>query len=256
MVGAANKGSSQRTNNDLSFSESDVPPPPPPSRFDEEGWNDDESTDTSVGAGKQVFHTPLMRRSILADDDDEEEPLGSRSSLRKRKGDNATSSSTPNGLKVRSIRGKPINAYQILARLIGILMATLLTLIPIVLIASSGSISNDLTRAAMLGCKPMRIVYQGDNDEGTFECAGGCVPLSLVRVARRKESMKAGQCDSIAYRCWQQAGTMTLRNYEVDVGIYDVPNADGNCNDEADANENNNNDANEDEADAGNENER
>ncbi len=254
LVGPAHDGSIQRTNNDLSFSESVVPPPPPPpSRFDEEGWNDDESTDTSVGAGKQVFHTPLMRRSILADDDDDEEPLGSRSSLRKRKGDNA-SSSTPHGLKIHSIRRKPITAYQILARLIGIMMATLLTLIPIVLIASSGSISNDLTRAAMLGCKPMRIVYEGDNDEGTFECAGGCVPLSLVRVARQKESMKAGRCDGIAYRCWQQTGTMTLRNYEVDVGIYDVPNANGNCSDEADANENNNYDANEDNADAGNEN--
>ena len=254
-VTPTHNGSSQSTNNDLSFSESVVPPPPPPSRFDEEGWNDDESTDTSVGAGKQVFHTPLMRRSILADDDDEEEPLGSRSSLRKRKGDNATSSSVPNGLNVHSVRMKPINAYRVLARLIGILMATILTLIPIVLIASSGNISNELTRAAVLGCKPMRIVYQGDSGEDIFECAGGCVPLSLVRLARRKEAMKAGRCDGIAYRCWQQAGTMTLRDFEVEVGIYNVPNADGNCNNEGDANQNNNYNANDAEADADNENE-
>jgi len=257
LVGAAHNNSSQSVNNDLAFNENAVPPPPPTTRFDEEGWNDDESTDTSVGAGKQVFHTPLMRRSILADDDDEEEPLGSRSSLRKRKGDNAATSSTPRGLNVHSIRGKPINAYQVLARLIGILMATLLTLIPIVLIASSGGISNELTRAAVLGCKPMRIVYQGDSDEESFECAGGCVPMSLVRVARRKESMKAGRCDSIAYRCWQQAGTMTLHNYEVEVGIYNVPEADGNCSNEANANENENNNYDADEGDdaADNENE-
>ena len=235
LVGATTRnGSSQSSNNDLSFSES-VPPPPPPTRFDDEGWNDDESTDTSVGAdGKHAFHTPLMRRSILADDDDEEEPLGSRSSLRKRKGDTASSSATPRGLNGHLVRGKPINAYQVLSRFIGILMATILSLIPVVLIASSGGISNELTRAAVLGCKPMRIVYQGDSGEESFECAGGCVPLSLVRVAQRKESMKAGRCDDIAYRCWQQAGTMTLRNYEVDVGIYAVPSADGICSNVAD----------------------
>jgi membrane associated rhomboid family serine protease len=240
LFGATRNSPSQSAYNDLSFSESVPPPPPPPTRFDDEGWNDDESTDTSVGHGKQVFHTPLMRRSILADDDDEEEPLGSRSSLRKRKGDVASSSATPRGLNGHLVRGKPINAYQVLSRLIGILMATILTLIPVVLIASSGGISNELTRAAVLGCKPMRIVYQGDSgSEESFECAGGCVPLSLVRVAQRKESMKAGRCDSIAYRCWQQAGTMTLRNYEVDVGIYVVPTADGICSNEVDSDENN-----------------
>ena len=250
LVGVTRKNSNHDENNDLLFSESDVPPPPPPpTRFDEEGWNDDESTDTSVGAGKQVFHTPLMRRSILADDDEDEEPLGTRSSLRKRKGDNATKLTASHGLHGRSVRGKSLNAYQVLARLIGTLMATLLTLIPVVLISSSGAISNELTRAAVLGCKPMRIVYQGDNDEQSFECAGGCVPLSLTRVARKQESMKVGRCDVIAYRCWQQAGTMTLRNYEVEVGIYVVPNADGYCNNEIDANENYDDTQNEGEAD-------
>jgi hypothetical protein len=253
LVGPTRNGSSQSAYNDLSFKESVPPPPPPPIRFDDEGWNDDESTDTSVGAGKQVFHTPLMRRSILADDDDEEEPLGSRSSLRKRKGDVASSSATPRGLDGHLVREKPINAFQVLARFIGILMATLLTLIPVVLIASSGGISNELTRAAVLGCKPMRIVYQGDSGSEEFECAGGCVPLSLVRVAQRKESMKAGRCDAIAYRCWQQAGTMTLRDYEVDVGIYAVPSADGSCGNEVNEEENNY-DADEGEAVANNDN--
>ena len=239
LVGITPSSSSVDVNNDLSFSES-IPPPPPPTRFDDEGWNDDESTDTSVGDGKQFFQTPLMRRSILADDEDEEEPLGSRSSLRKRKMDAASSTATPRGLKERLVRGKSVNAYRVLSRLIGILIGSLLTLIPVVLILSNGGISNEVTRATVLGCKPMCIVYQDDSGEDSFECAGGCVPLSLVRVAQRKESMKAGRCDAIGYSCWQQAGTMTLRNHEVDVGVYVDPAADGTCSNADNAEDSNN----------------
>lgn len=43
--------------------------------------------------------------------------------------------------------------------------------------------------------------------------------------------MRSGRCDTIGYRCWQQAGTMTLRNYDANVGIYVVPSADGSCSD-------------------------
>jgi hypothetical protein len=51
--------------------------------------------------------------------------------------------------------------------------------------------------------------------------------------------MKAGRCDYVGYRCLQQVGTMTLRNYEVDVGVFVVPTSDGNCNNESDSEESN-----------------
>lgn len=233
-------------NQDLLFN--DTPPPPPPQRnFAGDNWrDDDDSADTSIEAGRQAFNTPLMRRSILADEDDEEEPLGTRSSLRKRYV-NGSSAKTPN-LKGRTIsinNKRPFSASRTIAHVVGILLALLLTLIPASLIATGEGPSSEVTRASVLGCRPMRILYKEDDDSDLFECAGGCIPLSRERIARRKEGMRSGRCDTIGYRCWQQSGTMTLQNYDANVGIYVVPSADGSCSNTADYEDgegNNNND--------------
>ena len=238
--------------NDLLFTDDTPPPPPPPLRY----ADDDDSADTSIGADiKHAYATPLMRRSILADEDDEEEPLGVRSTLRKRNV-NGTSK-TPTGFKGRMtlIKNKQsFSASRIIANVVGVLLCLLLTLIPASLIATGEGPSSEITRASVLGCKPMRILYKEDDGSDLFECAGGCIPLSRERIARRKEGMKSGRCDSIGYRCWQQSGAMTLRNYEADVGIYVVPSADGSCGNAADEGEQgyqNNDDANNVEASNG-----
>ncbi|KAL7466044.1 hypothetical protein ACHAXS_006347 [Conticribra weissflogii] len=210
----------------------ETPPPPPP--YSDRGMmaDDDDSADTSVGAGRQPFNTPLMRKSILADEDDDEDAFGSRSSLRRRKSDNS-SARTP-GVKgqFNSInKTNPTSPIRALARVIGVFAAFLLTLIPASLIASMDHPSSEMIRASVLGCKPMRVVYRENDDSDFFECAGGCIPLSRTRVAKKNEGMRDGRCDSIGYRCWSQAGTLVLRNYEVDVGIYVVPSSDGSCGD-------------------------
>lgn len=64
--------------------------------------------------------------------------------------------------------------------------------------------------------------------------------------------MKSGRCDTVGYQCYQQSGTMTLRNYEATIGIYAFPSENG-CDDEGDqGNQYNNNEANDNnnEADA------
>ena len=221
FVGSPHNNTDRFGHQDLLFSET-PPPPPLPTHADRDIWrDDDDSADTSIG-GRQAFNTPLMRRSILADEDDEEEPLGSRSFLRKRiKETNYSSTKTP-GLKGRVISvnpnkiKEPFSASRVLARVVGILLALLLTLIP----AS--------------GCKPMRVVFREDDSNDFFECAGGCIPLSRTRVARKHEGMREGRCDSIGYRCWHQAGTMVLHNFEVDVGVYVVPSLNGSCGDSID----------------------
>jgi len=258
FVGCPSPGSFDiNSNQDLLFSET-PPPPPPPNFAAGANWrDDDDSADTSIGAGRQAFNTPLMRRSILADEDDEEEPLGTRSSLRKRYV-NGSSARTP-GLKGRmiSIKNKrPFSASRAIARVIGVLLALLLTLIPASLIATGEGPTSGVTRASVLGCKPMRIIYKEDDSSDLFECAGGCIPLSRERIARRKEGMRSGRCDTIGYRCWQQSGTMTLRNYDANVGIYVVPSSDGSCGnaagDEDGEGNNNNDDASIETADADN----
>mmetsp|Transcript_35837 Transcript_35837/g.64532 ORF Transcript_35837/g.64532 Transcript_35837/m.64532 type:complete len:926 (+) Transcript_35837:122-2899(+) len=236
FVGSPPPGSYDgNANRDLLFTEDPPPPPPPPKFAGGDIWrDDDDSADTSIGSGRQVFNTPLMRRSILGDEDEEEAPLGSRASLRKRNV-NGSSAKTP-GIKSRmiSINNKqPFSASRVIARVIGMLLALLLTLIPASLIATGEGPSTEATRASVLGCRPMRILYKQDNDSDRFECAGGCIPLSRERIARKNEGMRVGRCDTIGYRCWQQSGTMTLRNYEVNVGIYVVQSADGSCSDGA-----------------------
>mmetsp|Transcript_25522 Transcript_25522/g.61370 ORF Transcript_25522/g.61370 Transcript_25522/m.61370 type:complete len:936 (-) Transcript_25522:310-3117(-) len=235
---------------DLLFN--DTPPPPPPPRFaGADIWrgDDDDSADTSIGSDKQRFNTPLMRRSIMADEDDEEEPLGMRSTLRKRNvNGHSPKTHARKGGTVYIKNKKPFSASRIIARVIGVLLAVLLTLIPASLIATGEDPSSELTRATVLGCKPMRILYREDESSDFFECAGGCIPLSRERIARRKEGMKAGRCDTIGYRCWQQSGTMTLKSYDANVGIYVLPSGDGSCSSSAeDAEYNNNDDAGNDE---------
>mmetsp|Transcript_6155 Transcript_6155/g.11238 ORF Transcript_6155/g.11238 Transcript_6155/m.11238 type:complete len:269 (-) Transcript_6155:719-1525(-) len=211
----------------------DAPPPPPAPKFGGGGnWrDDDDSADTSIGSGRQTFNTPLMRRSILADEDEEEAPLGTRSSMRKR---NANSSSAKTSRSKGHINNKqPFSASRAIARVTGVLMALFLTLIPASLVATMEGPLNEATRASVLGCRPMRILYKEDDDTDLFECAGGCIPLSRERIARKNEGMRVGRCDTIGYRCWQQSGTMSLQNYGVNIGIYVVPSADGSCGDEA-----------------------
>mmetsp|Transcript_4244 Transcript_4244/g.9487 ORF Transcript_4244/g.9487 Transcript_4244/m.9487 type:complete len:638 (-) Transcript_4244:336-2249(-) len=220
----------------------DTPPPPPAPKFGGAGnWkDDDDSADTSIGSGRQTFNTPLMRRSILADEDEEEAPLGTRSSMKKR---NAKSSSAMTPRSKRPINNKqPFSASRAIARVTGVLMALLLTLVPASLIATGEGPSNEATRASVLGCRPMRILYKEDDNTDLFECAGGCIPLSRERIARKNEGMRVGRCDTIGYRCWQQSGTMSLQYYGVNVGIYAVPSADGSCGDEAGGEGNGNND--------------
>jgi hypothetical protein len=232
---------------DLLFAE-DLPPPPPPPQSH---WrDDDDSADTSIGSGKQYFNTPLMRRSILADEDEEDMPLGAmKGSLRKRRNGAATASfaRTPgstgqNTISVES--AQPFSAARVIARVIGTLLLLLLTLIPAALVATGAGASTATTRAAVLGCRPLRILYPQDDDGDRFECAGGCIPLSRERAARKDEGMRVGRCDAVGYRCWQQAGTMTLRKYEANVGIYVVPSADGSCGNDDDGGDGNNDDVN------------
>ena len=233
FVGSLPPGSLDHVaNQDLIFNES-MPPPPPP-RGSPDWRSDDDSADTSIGVGgPQAYKTPLMRRSILADEDDEEEPMGTRSTLRKRHVNGSSSIKTPghHGRTI-SIRNKqPYSASRVIARLVGALVALLLTLIPASLVATGEGPTTEMTRASVLGCRPMRILYKEDDQSDMFECAGGCIPLSRERTARRNEGMKNGRCDTIGYRCWSQSGTMTLRNYEVPIGIYVVPSSDGSCGD-------------------------
>jgi hypothetical protein len=199
------------------------PPPPPPLHW----RDDDDSADTSIDAGRQTFNTPLMRRSILMDEDDEVEPIG-RSSLRKRYV-NGSSGTTPelDETKISTKSKQSFSVSRVIARVVGTLLGLLLIVIPLSLLASAGSPSNEVTRASALGCKPMRILYKDDDTTDIFECAGGCIPLSREQTARRVEGMRQGRCDSIGYRCWHQSGTMTLRKYKVNVGIYVVPSTDG-----------------------------
>ena len=243
FVGKPPPGSVDTTNisQDLLFTE-ETPPPPPSYRY----ANDDDSADTSVGTeGGHTYKTPLMRRSILADEDDEEEPpLGTRATLRKRNVNGSSSyayaaaKTTPlnriKGHMVSLNNTQSFSPTRVIARLIGILVCFLLTLIPASLIATGEGPSSMVTRASVLGCKPMRILYKEEDDNNVFECAGGCIPLSRERVARKKEGMKSGRCDNIGYRCWQQSGTMTLRNYEAYIGIYAMTSADGSCGDNDD----------------------
>lgn len=207
----------------------EAPPPPPPR------WADDDDSDSD---GPRAFDTPLMRRSILTDDDDDE-PLGTRSTLRKRRGetrDSAQARSPPPSPASRERRGgrpgRPFSASRAVARLVGTLLVVLLTLIPLSLVATGDGPSSSTTNAAVLGCTPMRILYAPDDGGGSVECAGSCVPLSLARAARGQEGMRPGRCDEVGYRCWQESGTLTLRGYDAGVGIYVYPSADGSCSEE------------------------
>lgn len=209
---------------DLLFSESLPPPPPPPPLH----WrDDDDSADTSVDAGRQ-FNTPLMRRPIFGDEEDDEEPFGSSSLLRRRHG-NGSSVTTPMRKESNTSNIKEsFSTSRVLARVVGILLGLLLIVIPASLIATGERPSNEVTRASVLGCRPMRILYkEDDNSDSNFQCAGGCIPLSRERFARQVEGMRPGRCDTVGYRCWQQSGTMTLRNYKVNIGVYGMPSADG-----------------------------
>ena len=215
---------SRLDNTDLLFHE--TPPPPPSSAAP---WrDDDDSADSSFGSGRQPFTTPVMRKSIFTDEE-EEEPYGPKSMLRKRRSNGSDTKSTP----ARYISIHPNKPYHttipILWRVIGIFMALLLTLIPAILIAASEDPSSETIRASILGCKPMRIVYRPDDNSDVFQCAGGCVPLSRAKVAQKKENMHFGRCDTIGFRCMEGAGTMILRQYELDVGLYGVPMSDGSC---------------------------
>ena len=215
---------SRLDNTDLLFHE--TPPPPPSSAAP---WrDDDDSADSSFGSGRQPFTTPVMRKSMFTDEE-EEEPYGPKSMLRKRKSNGSDTKSTP----ARYISIHPNKPYHstipVLWRVIGIFMALLLTLIPAILIAASEDPSSETIRASILGCKPMRIVYRQDDNSDTFQCAGGCVPLSGAKVAQKKENMQYGRCDTIGFRCMEGSGTMILRHYELDVGLYGVPMSDGSC---------------------------
>jgi hypothetical protein len=209
---------------DLLFSETLPPPPPPPPLH----WrDDDDSADTSVDTGRQAFNTPLMRRSILVDEEDDEEPFGSSSLLRKRHG-NGTSATTPRRKESYTSNTKQSSASRLIARVVGMLLGLLLVVIPASLIATGDGPSNEVTRASVLGCRPMRILYkEDDTSDNNLECAGGCIPLSREQFARRAEGMRPGRCDAIGYSCWHQSGTMTMRNYKVNIGVYEVPSADG-----------------------------
>ena len=223
---------------DLLFAE-DPPPPPPLSHWKGDDDSADDSADTSIESSKHFFNTPLMRRSILADEDEEEMRLGtSKGSLRNRR-KNGTSVSpartpgkrrqSPNSIEKTQIFSAPC----VIAGVVGALLMLLLTLIPVSLIATGAGPSNATTRAAVLGCRPLRIIYpQDDGDGARFECAGGCIPLSRERLARKDEGMYDGRCATIGYRCWWQSGTMTLRNYKANIGIYGMPSADGSCGDD------------------------
>jgi hypothetical protein len=168
-----------------------------------------------------------MRKSIFGDDEEDEH--GPKSLLRKRKSNGSETKSTP----ARYISIHPNKTYHstipILWRIIGIFMAVLLTLIPAALIAAGEDPSQETIRASVLGCKPMRIVYREDNSSDVFQCAGGCVPLSRTKVAQKKEGMRDGRCDTIGFRCLDDGGTMILRQFELDVGLYSVPTSDGTC---------------------------
>lgn len=229
------------TINDLHFNEYLSPQPSAPRRYGEHGKDDDSaSTDTSVDAGRFAFRTPLMRRSIMGDDDDEDEPLmGMRSALRKRNSNGLSEkSSAVKGRRISSLetRNNAFSASRVIARVIGALLTLLLILIPASLIATGDGPTSEVTRASILGCKPMRILYKADynadSNSDVLECAGGCIPLSRVRVARKNEDMRPGRCDSAGYQCLQQSGTMTLRGYVADLGIYVLPSSeDGSCGD-------------------------
>jgi hypothetical protein len=214
---------------DLFFDET-VPPPPPPLRFaGGVNWRDDDSADTSVEAGKEVFTTPLMRKSIMADEEDDEEPSGMKSSLRKRNF-NGSSNKQPvvKGRMISPESNDSFSASRVISRVIGVLLSLLLTLIPASLIATGEGPTSEVTRASVLGCIPMRIIYKADDNSDIFECAGGCIPSSRERVARN-EKMRPGRCDTLGYQCLQQSGTMTFRDYSTNVGIYVTPSADGSC---------------------------
>jgi heme/copper-type cytochrome/quinol oxidase subunit 4 len=206
----------------------ETPPPPPPTSIPGMYRDDDDSADSSFGSGRQPFNTPLMRKSILADED-EDEHHGHKSLLRKRKSNGSDTKSTP--ARYISIHPNKDNhsLMPALWRIVGTFIALLLTLIPAALIAAGDDPSYEATRASILGCKPMRIVYRQDDNSGAFQCAGGCVPLSRTKVAQKKEGMHDGRCDTIGFRCIDSAGTMILRKYELDVGLYSVPLSDGSC---------------------------
>eukprot|EP00956_Cyclotella_meneghiniana_P020251 scaffold35457_cov62-Cyclotella_meneghiniana.AAC.4 len=210
---------------DLIFHE--TPPPPPSSAAP---WrDDDDSADSSFGSGRQPFTSPVMRKSILGEED-EDETYGPKSYLRKRKTNGSETNTTP----ARYISMHPNKQYHstlpILWRIIGIFIALLLTLLPAVLLAVAQDPSYETIRASILGCKPMVIVYRLNNDDNNvFQCAGCCVPLSRTNMAKKKEMMKNGRCDAIGYRCLDDAGTMILGKYELDVGLYSVPLSDGSC---------------------------
>lgn len=213
-------------NRDLIFNE--TPPPPPSSAAP---WrDDDDSADSSFGSGRQPFTTPIMRKSILGEVD-EDEPYGPKSYLRKRKPNGSEAKgSTP----ARYISMHPNKQYHstlpILWRIVGIFIAMLLTLLPAVLLVVAPDPSYETIRASILGCKPMVIVYRrNDDDNNVFQCAGGCVPLSRTKMAQKEEMMKNGRCNTIGYRCLDDAGTMILGKYELDVGLYSVPLSDGSC---------------------------
>ena len=210
-------------NHDLMFRET---PPPPTSSVP---WrDDDESADSSFCSGRQPFNTPLMRKSILHDEDDDEQH-GPKSLLRKRKSIGSETKNTP--ARYISVHSNKHNHTSIPAiwRVVGILLTIVFTLIPAALLAASGGPSYETTRSSILGCKPMRIVYRIEDDNDTFQCAGGCVPLSRTKVAKKKESMRDGRCDAIGFRCIDSFGAMILRQYELDVGLYVVPQSDGSC---------------------------
>eukprot|EP00804_Cyclotella_cryptica_P013211 CCRYP_006999-RA/>CCRYP_006999-RA protein AED:0.32 eAED:0.33 QI:0/0/0/1/0/0/2/0/867 len=218
-------------NKDLILSET---PPPPPTTSSPRMWrDDDDSADSSLSSGRHAFNTPLMRKSILADDEDEDEHAAAKSLLRRRKSGAPDAATKTPGVKGRVISINPSKSTHsvtsVLLRVIGAIMALLLTIIPASLIAAGEDPSYEVTRASVLGCKPMRIVYKQDDKSDIFQCAGGCVPLSRTHFARSKENMGDGRCDSIGFRCFAGAGTMILNKYGLEVGLYDVPSSDGSC---------------------------
>ncbi|KAL7514938.1 hypothetical protein ACHAXN_013072 [Cyclotella atomus] len=211
-------------NKDLLFHET---PPPPPASMPGMYRDDDDSADSSFGSGREPFNTPLMRKSIFGDDEEDEH--GPKSLLRKRKSHESETKSTP--ARYISIHSNKTyhSSVPILWKITGIFMALLLTLIPAALIAAGEDPSQETIRASVLGCKPMRIVYRKDDNSDAFQCAGGCVPLSRTKVAQKKEGMHDGRCDTIGFRCLDDGGTMILRQFELDVGLYSVPTSDGTC---------------------------
>lgn len=230
--------------NDLHFNEYLSPQhSSAPRRYGEHGKDDDSaSTDTSLDAGRFAFRTPLMRRSIMGDDDDDDQPMGMRSALRKRNSNGLSEKpSAVKGQRISSLenRTNAFSASRVLSRVIGVLLTLLLTFIPSSLIATGEIPTSEVTRASILGCKSMRTLYKADYNadynSDILECAGGCIPLSRERVARKKEDMRPGRCDSAGYQCLQQSGTMTLRGYVAELGIYVMPSSDGSCGN-ADAN--------------------